>query len=239
MIKISIVIPCFNSKNSIQKLVEEIVKTIKNTDYYLEEIILINDNSSDETLNIIKKLQSIHNKIIIHNNPINLGQEKATLIGIQYCKGDFIVTIDDDFQNPPLEILKLLEVCIKEDLDFVSGVWKFDESLIRNISSILGSLFLNITSLIKLNYRHTSFRVLNKKIKTKVIEKFYDKNFINLPKLTSNYKQISVEHISKPIGREYTSFSRRFKFFNTFVKNDTYLYEFMILFTLIIIFFKT
>lgn len=237
MFKISIVIPCFNSKNSIQLLVEEIVKTFKNTDYFLEEIILVNDNSFDGTLNLIKKLQSSENKIIIQNNPVNLGQEKSTLIGIQISKGDYIVTMDDDFQNPPIAILKLLEVCIKENLDFVSGVWKFDESLLRNISSILGSLFLNITSLIKLNYRHTSFRVLNKKIKTKVVEEFYDKNFINLPKLTNNYKQISVEHLNKPIGREYTSFLKRIKFFNNFVKNDTFLYEFMLIIGVIILFF--
>ena len=235
MIKVSIVIPCYNSQNSIEKLVENIINTFNDSEYLLQEIILVNDNSSDDTLKIIKKLQLSNNKIIINNNPVNLGQEKTTLIGIQISTGDYIVTMDDDLQNPPSEVLKLLDICIKEDLDFVSGNWRYDESLIRNISSILGSLFLNTTSFIKLNYRHTSFRVLNKKIKTKTLEKFKYKNFINLPKLTKKYKQIYVEHIDQPYGREYTSFSKRFKFFNNFVKNDTYIYELIIFVGLLII----
>ena len=99
MIKVSIVIPCYNSQNHIEKLVKNIINTFNDSEYLLQEIILVNDNSSDDTLKIIKKLQLSNNKIIINNNPVNLGQEKTTLIGIQISTGDYIVTMDDDYKS--------------------------------------------------------------------------------------------------------------------------------------------
>ncbi|MCH2147575.1 MAG: glycosyltransferase family 2 protein [Phycisphaerales bacterium] len=106
--KYSVVIPVFNS----QDIVSETVSRVENffTEQKLAfEIILVNDGSSDDSWSTIKALATSNANVIAINLLRNYGQHSANLCGFKYSTGDWIVTIDDDLQNPPEEIGKLIK----------------------------------------------------------------------------------------------------------------------------------
>lgn len=116
--KYSIVIPVFNEEDNVETLYKDLIFEMDkiNLEY---EIIFVNDGSSDNTLNNLKKLSLI--KII--NLRKNFGQTAALDAGIKEAKGEIIITLDGDGQNPPCEIPKLLKK-IDQGYDLVSG-WRY------------------------------------------------------------------------------------------------------------------
>ena len=104
----SIVIPVYNEEENIINLYNEILHSI--TDEYLYEICIINDGSTDNSFKELKKLKKNNIKII--NNIRNYGQSYSIFVGVQNAKYNTIVTLDGDGQNPPSEIIKLLNVYI-------------------------------------------------------------------------------------------------------------------------------
>ena len=209
-ISISIVIPCFNSENSIEGLLKEIYDFVS-IEFDVLEIICINDNSSDGTKHILNKLKKTNKKLKIIDNEINYGQLKSTLTGIEVSNGNFIVTLDDDSQHPPSEINKLIASCLTTNSDFVIGFWKLDEGIIRNVSSIIANFILNLISLNFKNFKFSAFRVINSRIKSEVVYQFQNSVFMDLRKISSNYRMVEVKHNPVPKGREYTKFNKRFK----------------------------
>lgn len=92
MAKISIVIPCFNA----EKYIEECLQSIFCQDQFKDiEIIVINDNSTDSSLNILNKYSSC-GKIILINNKKNIGQFESRNIGIRIASGNYISFVDAD-----------------------------------------------------------------------------------------------------------------------------------------------
>ena len=100
----SIVIPVYNEEESITKLVKEIQLNIPEKNYNYE-IIIINDNSIDNTKTILKKLSSKSN-INYFSNDKNMGQSFSLFRGVKESKYSVIVSIDGDGQNNPIDIVK-------------------------------------------------------------------------------------------------------------------------------------
>ena len=92
--KLSIITPCFNEEKSINLFYDEISKTINDIDF---ELIFINDGSTDNTLEYIKKLPKV--KYISFSR--NFGKESALYAGLKKSKGDYVVIMDVDLQDPP------------------------------------------------------------------------------------------------------------------------------------------
>ena len=90
--KISIILPTFNRSN----ILKETIDNIQNQTFKNYELIIINDASTDDTLNVIKKFKKKDPRIIIINNPHNLGCAGSRKIGLQHCNNELIVFIDDD-----------------------------------------------------------------------------------------------------------------------------------------------
>lgn len=89
---ISVIVPIYN----VQKYLSKCIKSILSQDYTDFELILVNDNSTDNSLEICNKFQSIDSRIIIINNPQNIGIDKTRFEGIKIAKGDFITFVDSD-----------------------------------------------------------------------------------------------------------------------------------------------
>lgn len=120
---ISIVIPVYNEEGSVEDLYSSLVETCQrmsksflNVGY---EIIFVDDGSNDNTLDILKKFDSV--KIISFRK--NFGQTAALDAGIKSAQGKYIVTMDGDGQNDPADIPFLLEKLENDFLDVVSG-WR-------------------------------------------------------------------------------------------------------------------
>lgn len=110
MEKISFVIPCYRSENTIKKVVTEIesvvIKDLYDYDY---EIVLVDDHSPDGVWSVIKQLAKDNCKIKGCTFSKNYGQHSALLAGYSYCEGDYVVSLDDDGQTPIDEVKKLVD----------------------------------------------------------------------------------------------------------------------------------
>ena len=136
MTSISLVIPVFNSEATINELCEQLLMELpKITDVY--EIILVNDGSSDNSWEYIKRLPEKYSNIVGIDLIRNFGQHNALLVGIRQAKYEYIVTMDDDLQHPPSEIRKLTQV-LDNGFDVVYGTNKnLQHGFFRNFSSKL------------------------------------------------------------------------------------------------------
>ena len=94
-------IPDYNEEKVLPKLFNRLNKLSQNESNYLFEFLFINDGSKDSTMKLISKKSTIDNRISYINLSRNFGKERAMLAGFDYAKGDAIVIIDADLQDPP------------------------------------------------------------------------------------------------------------------------------------------
>ncbi|MBR2845397.1 MAG: glycosyltransferase [Solobacterium sp.] len=137
--KYSFVIPCYNSSQSISLVVKEIqdkMLEMQETEY---EIILVNDHSKDNTKEVIFSLADQPNIRAI-SLAKNSGQDAACLCGYKASKGDYVISLDDDGQNPANEVDKLINK-LNEGYDVVIAHYpnKQHESW-RNIGSKINDI---------------------------------------------------------------------------------------------------
>jgi glycosyltransferase involved in cell wall biosynthesis len=121
--EISVIIPVYNSVNCIQKLVVE-VNQILHEHQLSFEIILVDDASGDNSWKLIKEICKENKNIKGFSLAKNFGQHKATLCGLSSASGKFVVTIDDDFEHNPKDIITLYNEIRKCDVDLVYGIPK-------------------------------------------------------------------------------------------------------------------
>lgn len=135
MTKISFVIPCYRSQNTIEKVVDEIRNTVLLRDGYDYEIILVNDSSPDDVWSVIKKLSGKDNKVIGINLAKNFGQHSALLAGYNHCTGDLVISLDDDGQTPAEDLYKLVDE-INKGYDLVYASYpEVHQKLFRRLGS--------------------------------------------------------------------------------------------------------
>ncbi len=139
-INVSFVIPLYRS----EKTIDKVIKMIADLGLNDWEAILVNDCSPD---NVEKTVEAVKNeygvKIKYLRLSKNQGQHQAILLGLNYVEKDYVITIDDDGQNEPVEAIKLLEKLIANDLDIVYGSFsKKNHNFFRNFVSNL-NLFIS------------------------------------------------------------------------------------------------
>lgn len=133
IISYSIVVPVYGAENSLDKLNETLISFFQNN--YSFELIYVNDCSPDNSWEVLKQLKFKNTfPITIINLSKNYGQHAATICGFKYCKGEFIITIDDDLEVHPNEIEKLIQSQQSNQADLVYGVYKkLNQSVLRSI----------------------------------------------------------------------------------------------------------
>lgn len=155
----SIVVPIYRSQENIKKLVGTIDLFFKseNQNY---ELILVSDSSPDNSWEILKEIQSegIYPLVII-DLAKNFGQHNATVCGIKHAKGKFLVTMDDDLQVLPNDILKLYYEAITKNADVVYGTYRNkNHHWFRNLGSWF--VFLIFKNALSAPVPPTSFRLM-------------------------------------------------------------------------------
>lgn len=109
MKKISFVIPCYRSAQTIEKVVKEIDETMAGLLDYTHEIVLVNDCSPDNTFEVITSLCNRSDNIIGIDLARNFGQHAALMAGLRETSGDYVICLDDDGQTPADEAGKLID----------------------------------------------------------------------------------------------------------------------------------
>ena len=199
---LSIIIPVFNSEDTLEEVITRIVK-VMNSEELSYEIILIDDASTDNSwekvINLAKKNQNIIGLQLLKNS----GQHSANLCGFRHSKNDIIITMDDDLQNPPEEIPKLIKLIV-EGNDLVYGQFSSKKhNLFRSIGSkVINKLNKKIFN-IKSDVSLSNFRAIDRRIIDLVCAENHFKPYI--PGLILKYSQniggISVQHDERRIGK--------------------------------------
>lgn len=164
MEKISFVVPCYRSENTITSVVEEVKTEMAAHPDYDYEIVLVNDNSPDNVWDVITKLSESDKRIKAIRLLRNFGQHSALMAGYGVCTGDYVVTIDDDGQTPVDQTFILMDKLL-EGFDVVYGKYeKRKDNLFRKIGTGINN-WMSKTLLGKPKNLHlTSFFVARAKI---------------------------------------------------------------------------
>lgn len=201
-VKYSILIPVYNSESIVSKTVEETIKFFSS--YNLSyEILLINDGSSDNSWDVIKGLAQSNKSIRAINLLKNYGQHSAIFCGMENCVGDLIITIDDDLQNPPEEIIHLINK-IDEGFDLVFGKFRLKKHswFRRQGTKIVSKLNSHIFQKPK-GITLSNFRIFTKEVKDRAITMKTNKPYIPGILLLSSsiVGNVEVEHRPRSVGK--------------------------------------
>lgn len=161
---ISIIIPVFNEAKSLEKTFSTIKQYADLTDNYEFEYILVNDGSTDRSLDIIRKLNDMHGVRYI-NFSRNFGKEAATTAGINKSRGDCAIMIDADGQHP-VEIVGEFIGKWQNGYDIVIGVRTSNsgEGTIKKYGSKLFYKIINSISSDNTVPSSTDFRLIDRKV---------------------------------------------------------------------------
>ena len=134
---LTVVIPVFNEAQSIRSLISEISDALINIDY---EIVVVDDHSSDETANVLIKIQKNNKRLRIIRHEKNYGQSFAIRSGVKCAKSSWIATLDGDGQNDPSDIPRLFDALIEKsgkDKNILIAGFRFKrkDSWLKRISS--------------------------------------------------------------------------------------------------------
>lgn len=192
---VSVVIPVYNSADTLKTLVERLLKVFQDGTHQCE-ILMVNDGSQDLSWRVIKNLASENPQVSGLNLMRNFGQHNALLAGIREAKGAVIVTMDDDLQNPPEEIPRLLGR-LEEGFDVVYGVpEKEKHGLLRDAASIMIKIALRWA----LGFRHASHTSAFRAFRTRLRLAFADFRSTNvsidvlLTWGTTKFAHVEVKH---------------------------------------------
>lgn len=193
----SLVVPVFNSAATLPKLVEEI-KTNLNQPF---QIIFVNDNSYDDSWKVLVALKNNNENITIVNLVNNVGQHIAIFCGLMYAEGQYVISLDDDLQHHPQEIIKLREKAEEEDADVVYGIYKVKKhNLVRNSGSKIFASIVNKFASTPL--QGSSFKLIKKEVVDKVVQHNHF-NFYLDEVLAWHSKQtafVTVNHYQRETG---------------------------------------
>ncbi len=199
---LSFVIPCYRSENTIENVVTRIIKTVLEDNRYDYEIICVNDCSPDNTYEVLKKL-AVNPKIKIIDLSRNFGQHSALMAAFNYLSGDIVVCLDDDGQNPPEEMFKLIDKLENENLDLVSARYVHKKhSFIRRIgtkvSFAMSSYLIGKPKNIDLN----SYYVFKRYIVDEVIKYTNPYPFVHglILRVTRRMGNVEIEHDERQSG---------------------------------------
>jgi undecaprenyl-phosphate 4-deoxy-4-formamido-L-arabinose transferase len=174
MIQYSFVIPTFNNSRDLPSICEDIALVFQDFSY---EIILVDDGSTDNTWEIIHSLSQNVQTITALRLSMNFGQHPATLCGIQFSKGQHIITQDDDKEIHPSEAMKMIEQQKISGAAVVYGTFpSLDSFLIRSMKTLY-----RIVS--RLNGKNrgqgSSFRLIDGQLARKIVSGNHQFSFID------------------------------------------------------------
>jgi len=191
----SIIVPVYNSEETLGELFRR-TKDVMNGLGSSFEMIFIDDSSQDKSWEVLESLKKNNpGEITAIRLSKNFGQHNAVFCGIEHAHGSLMITIDDDLQIPPEEILKLISVYKEKDADLVYGFFgKKKHSLLRNF----GSYFIKKSSHILMNSpgEGSSFRLITSDLARNILK--HNQHFMYIDELllwyTGNIAFIDVDH---------------------------------------------
>tara|TARA_B100000963_G_C22525784_1_gene625237 strand:- start:98 stop:820 length:723 start_codon:yes stop_codon:yes gene_type:complete len=208
--KVSIIIPCYNEKNTIKEILKRIDQSVKNYKILKYEIIIVDDFSNDGTKEVLEDLKTEENrKIFFHDT--NLGKGAAIHTALKYTTGEIIIIQDADLEYDPFDYNKLLLPFFEANADVVYGsrflgggkyvrIHFFWHYLANKILTFICNLFINLNL--------TDMETGYKAFKSSAIKNIHlkEKSFSFEPEITIKLAKKNYKFFEVPItynGRSY------------------------------------
>jgi glycosyltransferase involved in cell wall biosynthesis len=199
--RFSVVIPVFNSARTVGTTIARTIAFFERHGWSCE-VIAVNDGSTDGSWNVLREAARTTTCVTAIDLAFNHGQHAATLCGLAHTTGDFIVTLDDDLQQPPEEIARLIEKA-EEGHDFVCGRFRPAGSPVRRIGSWTIGLLDRCLFHKPAGFVFTSFRLMRRDVVDRLcgyrLRDPYLRGLLVLCATTPS--NVWVEHRPRAVGR--------------------------------------
>lgn len=234
---LTIVIPCYNSENTISEVVDlttEYLNKIKDVDF---SFVLVNDCSKDKTYLKIVEISKRYSNVIGINLAKNAGQHNAILAGLSIMESDYYLGMDDDMQTHPSQIIKLINK-INEGYDVVYG--KYINTTSKGMKKLTSSLHnYSVEKLIgkPKGLKATSFWIMKKYIRDKMI--LYPSQFTDLQSLflrtTNNITNVELEHFERMAGTSNYTFKKSLKLWSSLLNFSPMPFHYLMMLSVMIV----
>ena len=199
--RVSIVVPVFRGERTVGPLVEALAACLCSRWQF--EIVLVNDGSPDQSAAICRELAKRFSFVKFVNLSRNFGEHNAVMAGLNHASGQYVVVMDDDFQNPPGEVPKLLAE-IEKGYDVVYSRYAVKQHHpLRNLGSRVNDRVAAALLDKPRDLYLSSFKVLSRFVVDELVK--YDGPYPYIDglvlRLTRNYSQVLVQHDPRREGR--------------------------------------
>ncbi len=206
---ITVVIPVYNGAKTIGRLVDKLIAILDTENL---QIVLVNDGSHDNSHEVCHGLAMEYDSLLTYINlSKNFGEHNAVIAGLNYADGDYVVIMDDDFQNPPEEVTRLINEAKSKQYDIVYTYYeKKQHNWFRNIGSRFNNWVANFMLDKPKDLYLSSFKCLSRFVVKEIIK--YKGPFPYIDGLalrcTRNIGKTKVSHDKRIEGRSGYTFRR-------------------------------
>ncbi len=215
MKELSVVIPVYKGEKTISRLVASLQEELRAYDF---EVIIVNDGSPDNSEEACKEIASRNKNVNFISLRKNFGEFNAVMCGLNHISGKYAVIIDDDFQNPPSEIIKLLNNAKSGDFDVVYSYYSEKK---HNFFRNFGSWLVNRLTTSLLHKPHdlylSSFKLIKKEVVDEIIKYKGPYPYIDalIFRVTNNIQKTEVQHSERMEGESNYSIKKLIALFMT------------------------
>jgi polyisoprenyl-phosphate glycosyltransferase len=199
---VSVVIPVYRSRETLNPLIDRLVAALEGTSLSYE-IICVDDGSPDDSWLELSRIQRTYpNQVVAVQLMRNFGQHNALMCGFRHACGRYLVTMDDDLQHPPEELPRLVAAIESTNHDLVYGVpLDRQHQSWRNLGSAVVTAFYR--HVFRMRVTPSAFRIVRRELIEAILS--YDLNYTYVDGLlawnTRRIGQLPVRHEARKVGR--------------------------------------
>ncbi len=199
--RVSIVIPVYRGAKTVGRLVGALVAGLAES--YDLEIVLVNDGSPDNSAAVCRQLAAEVRAVKFVNLSRNFGEHNAVMAGLNHATGECAVIMDDDFQNPPEEVSKLVEE-LRQGYDVVFSYYETKQHhWLRNVASRLNNLAASVLLHKPGDVYLSSFKAINRFTIDEIVKYQGPYPYLDglILRVTRNFSRVLVRHDRRCEGR--------------------------------------
>ncbi len=213
---ISIIVPCYNEEPALPFFHKEVSRVIEGMDDMAFEILLVDDGSGDKTLEVMKSLAAADGRIRYISFSRNFGKEAAMYAGLRHAKGDYVVIMDADLQDPPSLLPEMVKAIKEEGYDSVATrrVTRKGEPPIRSFFARMFYKLMNKISKTDIVDGARDFRMMNRKFVDAILSLSEYNRFSKglFGWVGYRTKWLEFENVERVAGETKWSFWKLFKY---------------------------
>jgi len=202
---VSVVIPVYNEGEGLDALWKELAPVLDELDSAGRRpaVVFVDDGSQDDSLERLKKLAAADGRVRVVELLFNSGQHAAVAAGMREARGDAVVTLDADLQNPPSEIPKIAGKVL-EGFDMVSGIRAGRrDTVFRRMAGFFSTRIVSYSTGIRLSDYGSMLRGYSREVAREVAEAFQPGTYIPAVAYVYSKRRVEIEtsHAERAHGR--------------------------------------